>query len=143
AARLHKKLHIPVIISSGQVFADIPSEAPVIRRILMDLDVPADKIILEVRSRDTWENALYSKEICEKQGFRHIILVTSAYHMKRSVLSFRKAGVTVIPFPAAFHTAAGDKDQRWPDYLPSVSAFLDSYAALHEYMGMLFYRRAY
>ncbi|NTU41782.1 MAG: YdcF family protein [Nitrospirales bacterium] len=143
AARLQKRLQIPLIISSGQVFPDTPSEAPIVRRILTDLGVPEDKIIMEVRSRDTHENALYSKEICEKNRYTRPILVTSAAHMRRSVLTFHQAGMTVLPFPASFHTSAEKKAFGWENYLPNAGALLEACNIAYEYLGILFYLMAY
>src|SRR3989338_5686179 len=88
AVRLQNRLNIPIIVSSGQVYKNKPSDAPIIKRFLVDLGVPSNKIILEDKSRDTIENARYAGEICKKMEFKKPILVTSAYHMKRSVLSF-------------------------------------------------------
>ena len=60
------------------------------KRFLTDLGVPDPMIIVEDKSRDTIENARYARQICERRGFVRPILVTSAYHLKRSVLSFSK-----------------------------------------------------
>lgn len=142
AARLQKRLNLPVIVSSGQVYKNKPSEAPIMKRFLIDLGVPSNKIMLEDKSRDTIENARYSRDICRKMGFKNPILVTSAYHMKRSILSFKKADIDVTPLPSDFKTWK-DRKYGWEDYLPSVSALGDAGRAVHEYIGLLFYRLAY
>lgn len=67
------------------------------------------KIILEDKSRDTFENALYTKEICIRSGFKNSMLITSASHMSRAVLSFKKVGMDVMPFPANFKTGSNKK----------------------------------
>jgi uncharacterized SAM-binding protein YcdF (DUF218 family) len=133
AIRLQKRLRVPVIIAGG-------GEALIVKRFLEDLDVPANKIIVEDRSLDTIENARYVKSICEKERFRRPLLVTSAYHMKRSVLSFKKVGMAVTPFPAQFKTG-GPRKRGWQSCLPG--DFRDSDTALHEYLGLLFYALAY
>ena len=100
AVRLQKRLNVPIIVSGGKVYEHTSAaEAPIIKRFLVDLGVSGTQIILEEKSRDTFENAKYTKKICEKLGFKSPILITSAYHMKRSVLSFKKAGMEVIRFP--------------------------------------------
>ena len=142
AVRLQNRLNIPVIVSSGQVYKNKPSDAPIIKRFLVDLGVPSNKIILEDKSRDTIENARYAGEICKKMEFKKPILVTSAYHMKRSVLSFKRVDIEVTPLPADFKTWKGMK-YGWEDYLPSVSSLGDTGRAVHEYMGLLFYKLAY
>ncbi|MBN1382395.1 MAG: YdcF family protein [Deltaproteobacteria bacterium] len=142
AARLQKNIMKPVIISSGQVFPNKSAEAPIARRILVDLGVPSYKIFMEAKSRDTMENARYSKQICTQEGFKTPIVVTSAFHMKRSVLSFQKIDLPVIPYPANFRTGKY-RQYTWNDYLPDM-ANLDTFSkALHEYIGLVFYQWRY
>lgn len=138
AARLQRKLGVPVVVSGGKVFEHLDAEAPVVARVLADLGVPAEKIITEGNSRDTSENARYTKRILDEKGFRTPLLVTSAYHMPRSVALFAKAGVAATPVPAGFRTWKG-KPYRWVDYLPSAGALLSSTTALREYLGLAYY----
>ena len=137
AARLQRKLGVPVVVSGGKVFDHKEAEAPAVSRVLADLGVPRGKILLEDRSRDTMENARYTKRILDERGFRAPLLVTSAYHMPRSVALFRKAGVAVTPVPAGFRTRKG-KTYRWADYVPSAAGMLRSADALHEYLGLVY-----
>lgn len=136
AVRLQKRLHVPIIVSGGAAFSWRKSEADVDRRFLTDLGVPADKIILDNRSRDTFEEAKYIKKICERHHFKRPILVTSAYHMKRSLMMFRLFNVKVIPVPAGFKT--WDRKYGWIDYLPGDPE--GSITACHEYLGLLYYK---
>jgi len=140
AARLYKKRGIPIIISGASVFKKTNSEASIIKRFLTDLGVPENRIILDDKSRDTRENAINSKAICDNYGFKSPLALTSAYHMKRSVLSFKKAGLEITPFPVNFKSCP-DRTYIWTDYLPG--GFGDASAALREYIGMLFYKIAY
>ena len=135
AVRLQRRLHIPVIVAGGAVFPWKKPEATVDRRFLMDLGVPADRIILDDKSRDTFENAKRVKEICNRHHFSRPILVTSAYHMKRSLLMFEIFNMKVTPVPVELET--WDREYRWPDYLPGgMEAFR---TACREYMGILYY----
>ncbi|MEW6740714.1 MAG: YdcF family protein [Nitrospirota bacterium] len=140
AVRLQKKINVPVIISGGAVFKGRKAEAPIVRRFLTDLGVPDKKVIIEDKSRDTIENARYTAEICKRLGYKKPLLVTSAYHMKRSVMSFKKVNMDVIPFPSNFKTWK-IKKYGWESYLPG--SLGGSYTAMHEYMGLLFYKIAY
>ena len=133
AVRLQKSLRVPVIVSGGTVFPWRKAEAPVDRRFLMDLGVPGDKILMEDKSRDTLENARYVKEICEKLRFRAPILITSAYHMKRALLSLREFNMDATPVPSNFKT--WDRKYEWADYLPSDLRI--SMIACREYVGLL------
>lgn len=140
AVRLQKKLDIPVIISSGMVFPWEKSEAIIGKRFLVDLGVPASKIIVEDKSRDTIENARYSKELCEQYRFKKPLLVTSALHMKRAMLSFKKFSLDVTPFPVNLHKGK-DRSYVWMDYIPGNQE--NAALSLREYMGLIFYRIAY
>jgi uncharacterized SAM-binding protein YcdF (DUF218 family) len=104
----------------------------------MDLGVPGDKILVDDKSRDTLENARYVKEICEKRRFRYPILITSAYHMKRALLSFRKFNMNATPVPSNFKT--WDRKYGWADYLPGDLRI--SMIACREYVGLLYYKAA-
>lgn len=140
AVRLYRKLEIPIIVSTGIVFEHKKAEAPIVQRFLVDLGVPPAKIILEDKSRDTIENAKYTSNICKNYGFNKPILVTSAYHMKRSVLSFEKAGLKVLPFPTGFRTWH-NREYGWEEYLPG--NLDDAAIIIHEYSGLMFYKFAY
>ncbi len=139
AVRLQRRTGLPIIVSGGAPGVTDTPEAVIAKRFLLDLGVPQGKVIMEERSRDTGENARYSAEICSRKGYKHPLLVTSAYHMKRSLLLFRRSGLTVTPLPAAFRY--GGRHEITPyTLLPSVNNLSDSAAALHERLGLLFYR---
>ncbi|MBF0329627.1 MAG: YdcF family protein [Nitrospirae bacterium] len=140
AVRLQKKINAPIIISGGKVFDHKRAEAPIVMRFLTDLGVPKEKIIVEDKSRDTIENGRFTLAICEQKGFKKPVLVTSAYHMKRSVMSFKIAGLDVTPFPADFKTWR-NKKYGWNDYLPGNFETMNT--AAREYMGIAYYKIAY
>lgn len=141
AVRLQKLLKIPVIVSGGEVYSSqTATEAGVVKRFLEDLGVPDNEIIEEGRSRDTIENAEYTGEICSAHGYRKLILVTSAFHMQRSVAIFRKAGLEVLPYPVNFRTWK-NKSYGWQDFLPE--GFDGISTVLHEYMGLLYFKLMY
>jgi uncharacterized SAM-binding protein YcdF (DUF218 family) len=139
AARLQKRLGIPVIISGGPVFAGHTTEAAISRRFLIDLGVASDKILLEDKSRDTVENARFTRRILEHHGFRKPLLITSAYHMRRSVAAFRRFGIEVTPVPAHFMSDS-DTPLVLFDWLPEANAMVNISRALKEHIGMLYYR---
>ncbi|WP_333654286.1 YdcF family protein [Dissulfurispira sp.] len=139
AVRLQKRLNVPVIVSGGAVFKGRKAEAPIVRRFLIDLGVPDKKVIIEDKSRDTIENAKYTAAICRKLGYNKPILVTSASHMRRSVMSFEKVGMKIMPFPANFKTWK-NKKYGWEDCLPGSGK---TRGAMKEYIGLLFYKFAY
>ena len=140
AVRLQKRLDIPIIVSGAEALEDRIAEDHIAKRFLIDLGVPADKIIIEDKSKDTFENAKFTKEICDRSGFTDPVLVTSAYHLKRAIMTFEKVGLNVKPFPAGFKSWPG-KQYRWSSYLPG--DFLTASLAIKEYLGLVFYKFAY
>ncbi len=138
AARLQKKLGVPVIVSAGKVFRRNAAEAPVVKRVLVDLGVPADRIVLEDRSRDTRENAAYTAEIAGRAGYRNPVLVTSAYHMRRASMEFRRAGFAATPCPAGFQTWTG-KGYGPEDLLPDAGSLRRSAIGFRERAALFVY----
>ena len=142
AVRVQKKLDIPIIVSGGRIYPSMSSEAQIAKRFMIDLGVAEEQIIIEENARDTYENAKYTGEICLKKNYRKPILITSAFHMKRALLSFRKIGLDVIPYPAGFRSK-NVQIFGWFGYLPNSGSLKGSSDALHEYLGILYYRLAY
>ena len=140
AVRLQKRLHIPIIVSGGAYFDQTIPEAEIVKRFLIDLGVPVSKIYLETKSRDTIENARYTQTMCTEFEFRDPILVTSSYHMKRSLLSFRKIGMRVKPFPVGIQSNK-PAEFFWTDLLPT--DYRDISCAIREYVGYAVYRHLY
>lgn len=99
---LYNRLHVPIILSGGQVYEDSGKEAVIGKRELMRLGVPEDMIIIEANSLTTGQNAKFTAEILAEKGFKSPVLVTSAFHMERSVLNFQKIGVEVVPCSADY-----------------------------------------
>ena len=132
---LHKQTNLPIILSGGASIGVLP-EAEGMKELLLTLGVDKSEIHTDMNSRDTAENAQEVKKLCERLGCKKIILVTSAYHMRRAVLSFQKAGLEVVPYPTDFK-----RDMRYNLYslLPKMGVFADSYKALREYLGLVWY----
>jgi uncharacterized SAM-binding protein YcdF (DUF218 family) len=142
AAKLQRNINVPIIISHGRKTKNNVSESLIAKRYLIELGVPVDMIIFEGKSRDTYENAKYSKELCKKFGFQNPIIVTSAYHLKRAMLSFKKIGMTVNPFPSNFLSSENRKYQ-WNSFLPGYENSRNSSIAIKEYFGLFFYNFFY
>ncbi len=98
-----------------------------------ELGVPQTAIVVENQSWDTQGEARLLKPILGKNRFA---LVTSAYHMRRSVLSFKRMGLDPIPAPADFMTK-GVFQLGVQAFLPSPMALELSQTAIHEYLGTL------
>lgn len=139
AARLYSLIKRPIIFSGGKVF-NRRSESEVAKRILCSLGVKEKDIILEDRSTDTIENAEYVKEKAGPLNLKRIVLITSAFHMKRAMMLFKRHFEDITPYPAGYRTARAEYDVL--SFLPSASNLYDISLALKEYMGIIFYKIA-
>ena len=136
AVRLQRKLNVPIILSGGQVYSDSGPEAVIGRRILMDLGVPEDKIIVEGKSVNTTQNAKFSTELMRQRGLTKPILVTSAFHMRRSVLNFAKNGVEVTAYPADYRVNTRH-DFHYDKLKPIIGALDDKVTVMQEVLRAL------
>lgn len=138
--RLARQTALPVIFTGGRAMGrrDRPSEAEAAEIVATDLGIAAERFFRESRSRTTWENARYVAEDFETAA---PLLVTSAWHMPRAVYSFRQHGIEPVPAPTLYRS-----DPAPPlltDFLPSPGGLEKSTLALHEYLGILYYRLRY
>lgn len=135
-ADLYRATGLPLLVSGGRVFGERESEAAIMARSLQR-DYVANVRWQEGGSRTTWENARLTAALLKPLGIDHIVLVTSAFHMRRSQAVFEHAGFTVLPAPTDF------SDFRYfplaMQLAPNASALLYSRMALHEYIGMGWY----
>jgi uncharacterized SAM-binding protein YcdF (DUF218 family) len=128
-----------VFTGGAGVYSGAPlPEGEVLRLKLGDLGLAPGRVIIESRSVDTYENAVLSKPIIQPKPGETWLLVTSAWHMPRSVGIFRRAGWQVTAYPVDYRTAG------WRDLgrgFSSVSEGLRrTEVATREYLGLLIYR---
>jgi uncharacterized SAM-binding protein YcdF (DUF218 family) len=100
--------------------------------------VPEQALLIEDQSRTTFENALRTRALLGErlgEGTHTIALVTSAFHMGRSVLWFEKAGFTVYPVRADIRVL--HENRKFWDHLPKPQALDESTTAIKEYLGRL------
>ncbi|MGM9539961.1 YdcF family protein [Anaerovibrio sp.] len=131
AAELYGRLHVPVLVSGGQVYEDSGPEAVIARRELMRLGVPEQDILLEPDSLNTRQNAAFSGRLLRERGLSHPVLVTSAFHMERSVLNFEKEGFQVTAYPTDFRTGRR-QSFHYNKLMPSTGALEDSVIVMRE-----------
>ena len=101
--------------------------------VLRQLGVPGLDLILEPRSNNTWQNAQFSRPLLARLDAPKIWLVSSAWHLRRSVLDFNHFGIVATPVRADY--LRGSVSVR-----PSSSNFVLADMALHEYLGIARYR---
>ncbi len=137
AAYLSKATGKPILVTGGLV-GDTPdrSIAEVMKRTLeQDFGVPARWV--ENQAHSTRSNAELSTKILRAEGIDKVYLVTHAWHMPRAMLSFAPTGLAVVPAPTRFFSRS---DPLWTDFIPSTQAFRGTYYAVHEWIGILWYR---
>jgi uncharacterized SAM-binding protein YcdF (DUF218 family) len=130
-----------VLVLSGWSGALIPdaSERDVNGLLLRLLQFDESRVRHEDRSRNTWENALYTKALVEPALGDTWVLVTSAAHMPRSVGSFRAIEFPVVPWPVDYQTTAPVAWALRPDIGTRLIQLDD---AVREWLGLLSYRLA-
>lgn len=131
AVRLQRILNTPILLSGGQVYEDSGAEALISGRVLKSLGVPDEKILLETKSVNTTQNAIYSTEILREKNLTRPILVTSAFHMNRAVLNFSRQGIEVIPYPTDF-TVSHDPEFHYTKLRPQAEALLLNVTVMQE-----------
>ena len=152
-AFLFHKGYAPLIVNSGgwvSVYWESAdrSEAADMQKLLKMLGVSEDKVLLETRSQNTRENALFTAELLEDTDINEIILVTTARHMPRAKAVFEKEGFEVIPAPTDyFVTGAPDitngnmgKNFRLINLPPKVKFLVVTTESLKEYVGLAYYQ---
>ena len=124
-----------IILSGGAVYDSLP-EASTFAKVAAILNVNARDIVLDDVSRDTEEQAQNIRSIV---GHDRFILVTSAYHMPRSMAIFNQAGLKPIPAPT--NHLVKERQVMAPEiFYPSSMGFLKAEHAMHEYLGLLWFR---
>jgi uncharacterized SAM-binding protein YcdF (DUF218 family) len=86
------------------------TEAAVAKAFFTQLGIAPERLVLEDRSRNTFENAVFTRAIVKPAPGERWLLVTCAYHMPRAVGVFRKAGFSIAPWPSGYETSG-----RWSD----------------------------
>jgi uncharacterized SAM-binding protein YcdF (DUF218 family) len=101
-ARAYPKARIIYSSGDASLLGDEPDEAQFLLPVLDDLGVVRDRVTLERRSRNTAENAAFSKAIAKPMPGERWLLITSAQHMPRAIGCFRRVGFTVEAYPVAW-----------------------------------------
>lgn len=147
----HQGLADTVLLSGGMVPWLNPGEGATEAQTMADLlgmlAVPQEALLLEEESRNTYENAVFTKEMLAEQGINRILLVTSAAHMPRSVMLYEAQGFEVIPAPTDYRVTEADWrflfEAGWEEqvfhWLPDAYNLYVTSVMLKEYVGMVVY----
>jgi len=135
AAALARRTGLPLLVSGGVTRPGTqPVAVAMADSLRADFNVPPRWV--EDRSADTFENASDSAAMLAGAGVTTVLLVTDQWHMRRAMLAFRAAGLHAVPAPVP-RPAAGPPEVG--DFIPRASAWMTSYYALHEWIGIAWY----
>jgi len=138
----HKGLIKHILVTGGhqQAFGEMFNEADQIKEVLLLCNVPDSAITLEVEARNTRENALFSAKILQEHfPNQRYLVITSAFHMKRSLACFHKAYVQADGFSTDFYTY-DSKEYRFTQFLPSAQTFNTFTVLVREMIGYVVYK---
>lgn len=130
---------VPLLISggSGELIASGEGDAVTAARLFGALGIPQDRLVLETASRNTDENARFTASLLGDKAKQPWLLVTSAFHMPRSMALFRKAGVNVVPWPTDYRSP-GPTRLRFGGR-SAISALDELTLAMREWTGLAAY----
>lgn len=115
------------------------NEGLILKSRAVQFGINPDKILITGHARNTEEEAMQAKIILEENKLNSIILVTSAYHMERSLLLFSNAGIkNISPFPVDFQP--GKFGDIFFDILPNSTSFAKSNEMIRELIGLTYYK---
>ncbi len=117
------------------------TEANKSKEFLINIGIALQDILIEINSKNTFENALFSKKILEENKLdkSKILVITSAYHMKRSLACFRKQGLVVDSFPACYEQLNNSLFSFYT-IVPDEDAFSLWHDLFHEWYGLVTYK---
>ncbi len=139
-ARRYPSARLVFAGGSAGLLGEGPAEAIGARQLWLSLGVPAERMTFEAKSRNTWENAVFTRDLVKPKPGETWFLVTSAWHMPRSVGIFRHLGFDVIPYPVAYRTFGDERDFLLSPSMTDRVFMLDY--SVREWVGLLAYRLA-
>lgn len=136
AADLARATGLPVLVSGGRDGAEGPSLGELMaQRLMFQFEVREPWI--ESRAVNTAENAAFSADLLKPKGISAAYLVTQDWHMARAQMAYAAYGITTVPAAISTGSLNGPLRARW---LPSLSAGTRSAWAVHEIIGLIWYR---
>lgn len=123
---------------SSSIFGDKLSEAAGAKVLLTGLGVSPDRIVLEDRAKNTYQNAQFSKELMNPHAEARWILITSASHMPRAIGCFRAVSFKVEPWPVDYRTRGYEDIYRF--FPKSSEGWRRIDSAVREWVGLFMYR---
>lgn len=128
-----KTTYLLITGGSGSLLPDEYSEAPWAKKQFLEFNYPDSAVLIESNSRNTLENGRFSKVLLDSAKLKPpYLLVTSAYHMRRSLMIFKNAGMDVIPYPANYLIR---RKAEASDFIPDASVLSSWNIYIKEVVG--------
>jgi uncharacterized SAM-binding protein YcdF (DUF218 family) len=137
-ARRYPDAEIVVTGGNGSLLLEGEGDAVTAPRLLEALGIPRERLRMETRSRNTYENAVFTRELVQPKPGETWLLVTSAFHMPRAMALFRKAGFGVVAWPTDYRTAGNERLSLARDNM--IDCLQNMTLAVREWVGLLAYR---
>ncbi len=142
AIALYQAGKAPRLVFAGGIFEWLegkPTEGELMREAALRRGVPAEASRVLAGSRTTAQEAARLAELAAREPLRRIILVSSAHHLPRAALLFRRQGFEVVPFPVDYRVVRG-QPLTVLAFLPQAASLLNAETALKELYGLAWYR---
>ncbi len=136
AVFLHRRSGLPILVTGGKPGGGTLAEGRIMQHVLQS-EYGTSPQWVEDASLTTWENAHLSARLLQQSGVRRIVLVTHAWHLRRAVPLFEAQGLSVMPAGIQFSSTQLDSIL---DVIPTPVGLRDSTFALHEWLGILWYK---
>lgn len=128
-----------VLVGGTNTVADNPTaDSTIVKKMMIDLGVDPARIETETRSRNTWQNAKFAKQLAKPKKGETWWLITSAFHMPRAIGCFRAAEWPVTAYPVDYYT--GDKTSQFDPFYFALDGVTITDIAAKEWLGLLVYR---
>jgi uncharacterized SAM-binding protein YcdF (DUF218 family) len=137
-ARQYPKARLLYTGGSATLISGDGREADYALQVFESLGLPKERVEIERRARNTWENAEFAKIIAAPKPGERWLMVTSAYHMPRAVGVFRQAGFAVEPYPVDWRV--GDRSDLWTFRKYAIDGLSTVEVSVREWMGLVAYR---
>jgi uncharacterized SAM-binding protein YcdF (DUF218 family) len=137
-ARLYPDAMLVFSGGSGSLVDDTIKEAESAHKLWSQLGVPENRMIFEDASRNTYENAVFTQKRVHPRDGEDWLLITSAFHMPRSMGIFRALGMNPTAYPVDYRTFGNSEDFRPP--ADGSQAIRNVEIALREWIGLIAYR---
>ena len=136
--RLQRMLGVPLIVSGGQVFKDSGGEAEIAKRVLISMGVKENMVYTDTKALNTSQNAQNIIAASKENGWKRIIVVTSALHMPRAMqnfAAFKDSDMEVTAYPCDYLSSCKSVISPF-SFVPQAYALDLTAMALKEYLAL-------